>query len=91
MPFRSVNPLYKNINKYIILTKNLKTREGFLRKIIVVVSFFSKLYTHILNTYLFHSMKSFMHEHLFHLYKFTYIVILSAQTDLGLRSRSLHF
>ena len=37
--------------------KNLSTREGFLRKNIVAVSCFFKtvLYTHILNTYLFHN------------------------------------
>ena len=43
----------------------LITRKGFLRKNIVVVSFFSKLYANILNTYL-----NFKHEHLY-LYMFS--------------------
>ena len=41
------------------------TRKGFVRKNIVAVSFFSKLYTNILNTYL-----NFKHEHLY-LYMFS--------------------
>ena len=75
------------------------TREGFLRKNIVAVWFFKTvLYTNILNTctsctYLFHQMKSFKHEHLFYLHSIihvqsTYIVTSTAQTDLGLRSRT---
>ena len=52
----------------------LSVFEGFLRKNIVAASFFSVLYTNILNRYL------FKHEHLY-LYMFSekYIVIIYGQ------------
>ena len=82
---------------YTLLVTIYITREGFLRKNIVAVSFFKTvLYTNILNTctYLFHQMKSFKHERLFYLHSIihvqsTYIVTSTAQTDLGPRSRTL--
>ena len=47
----------------------IETRKAFLRKNIVAVSFFQKCAIHpYLNTYLFHYLKSFKHEHLFYLY-----------------------
>ena len=45
------------------------TRESYLRKNIVEISFFkTALHTYILHSFLFHLLKSFKHKHLLYLY-----------------------